>query len=103
MGDQKQEIKLHFPEALQGGVYSNRTLVTHTKEEFIVDFMMVAPPSGAVTARVIMSPGHVKRIIRTLQEDVSKYESKFGEIAEAETPIEFRELAGMTTDLDRHT
>jgi len=103
MGDQKQEIKLHFPEALQGGVYSNRIVVTHTKEEFILDFMMVAPPSGAVTARVIMSPGHVKRTIRALQENVSEYESKFGEITEAEAPLEFRELNGMTTDLDRYT
>jgi len=103
MGDQKQEIKLHFPEALQGGVYSNRILVTHTKEEFIVDFMMVAPPSGAVTARVIMSPGHVKRTIRALQENVSTYESQFGEITEEEAPIEFRELNGMATDLDRYT
>ena len=99
MGDQKQEIKLHFPEALQGGVCSNRILVTHTKE----DFMMVAPPSGAVTARVIMSPGHVKRTIRALQENVSEYESKFGEITEAEAPLEFRELNGMTTHLDRYT
>lgn len=103
MGDQKQEIKLHFPEALQGGVYSNRMLVTHTKEEFIVDFMTVVPPSGVVTARVIMSPGHAKRIIRALQESVAQYESKFGEIAEAKAPIEFRELKGMTTDLDRYT
>lgn len=103
MGDQKQEIKLHFPEALQGGVYSNRMLVTHTKEEFIMDFMTVVPPSGAVTARVIMSPGHVKRIIRALQESVSQYESKFGEITEVEAPIEFRELNGMTTDPDRYT
>jgi len=102
MGGQKEEIKLRFPEALQGGVYSNRMLVTHTAEEFIIDFMVVAPPSGAVTARVIVSPGHVKRIIRALQEDVSKYESKFGEITGVEAPIEFRELNGMTTDLDRY-
>jgi hypothetical protein len=78
-------------------------LVTHTKEEFIMDFMTVVPPSGAVTARVIMSPGHVKRIIRALQESVSQYESKFGEITEVEAPIEFRELNGMTTDPDRYT
>jgi hypothetical protein len=78
-------------------------LVTHTKEEFIVDFMTVVPPSGVVTARVIMSPGHAKRIIRALQESVAQYESKFGEITEAKAPIEFRELKGMTTDLDRYT
>jgi len=38
-----QEIKVNFPPNLQGGVYSNNMVVTHTKEEFILDFLMVAP------------------------------------------------------------
>jgi len=62
-----QEIKVNFPPNLQGGVYSNNMVVTHTKEEFILDFIMVAPPAGAVTARVIVSPGHMKRILAALQ------------------------------------
>ena len=81
-----QEIKVNFPPQLQGGVYANNMLVAHTKEEFIMDFMMVVPPTGAVTSRVIISPGHMKRIINALQDNVKKYEASFGTIQAAEEP-----------------
>ena len=61
-------------------------IVSHTKEEFIMDFMVIAAPTGAVTARVIVSPGHMKRMIRALQDNLKKYEDAFGKIAEAEEP-----------------
>jgi hypothetical protein len=60
--------------------------VAHTREEFIIDFLMVAPPSGTVTARIIISPGHIKRIVTALQENVSKYEQKFGGIQTTDAP-----------------
>ena len=85
-GQEPKEIKINFPQELQGGVYSNNMIVSHTKEEFILDFIMVAPPAGAVTARVIVSPGHMKRIVAALQENISKYESAFGTIQIAEEP-----------------
>lgn len=88
MAEQKkpQEITVIFPEHLRGGVYCNNMFVTHTKEEFIMDFMMVAPPIGAVTARVVISPGHMKRVIFALQDNLKKYEDKFGKITAAEEP-----------------
>ncbi|HVP80873.1 MAG TPA: DUF3467 domain-containing protein [Thermodesulfobacteriota bacterium] len=81
-----QDIKVNFPPELHGGVYSNNMVVTHTKEEFILDFLMVVPPAGTVTARVIVSPGHMKRILVALQENISKYENAFGTIQIAEEP-----------------
>jgi hypothetical protein len=81
-----QEVKVNFPPELQGGVYSNNMVVIHTKEEFILDFLMVAPPAGAVTARVVVSPGHMKRILAALQDNISKYEKNFGTIQIAEEP-----------------
>ena len=80
MSDEIKEIKVNFSPHLQGGVYSNNMFVTHTKEEFILDFLMVVPPAGAVTARVIVSPGHMKRILEALQDNISKYEKTFGPI-----------------------
>jgi hypothetical protein len=85
-GPGAKEITINFPPQLQGGVYANNMVVSHTKEEFILDFMMVAPPTGTVTARVIVSPGHMKRILEALKENVSKYESSFGTIQIAEEP-----------------
>jgi hypothetical protein len=82
----KKEVKIAFPESLRGGVYSNTMFITHTKEEFILDFMMITPPVGTVTARVITSPGHMKRMVSALAENLKKYEAKFGKLTEAPEP-----------------
>jgi len=88
MAEEKKapQIKLAFPEHLKAGVYSNLMVVNHTREEFILDFAMISPPHGSVSARVIMSPGHMKRTIIALQENVKRYEKKFGKITEAKEP-----------------
>ena len=83
---QQQEIKVNFPPHLQASAYSNNMLVTFTKEEFLMDFMLVTPPFGTVTSRVVISPGHMKRIISALQDNVQKYEARFGTIQAAEEP-----------------
>jgi len=88
MQEKPNEIRVEFPRDLIGGAYSNNMAVTHTREEFIMDFLMVAPPSGAVVGRMIVSPGHIKRIIKALQDNISKYEQKFGNIQTAEEPRE---------------
>jgi len=84
--DTKKGIQVNFPNELKGGVYSNLMVVSHTKEEFVLDFMMVAPSVGSVTSRVIISPGHMKRMISALQINMSNYEKKFGTITPAEEP-----------------
>ena len=85
-GPGTKDIKISFSQEIQGGVYANNMIVSHTKEEFILDFIMVAPPTGTVTARVIVSPGHMKRILEALRDNVSKYENSFGTIQIAEEP-----------------
>lgn len=80
------EIKVDFPQNVRGGVYCNNMVVAHTREEFVMDFMMILPPLGTVTARVIMSPGHMKRTISALQTNLKNYEDKFGKIQEAPEP-----------------
>ena len=82
----KQQVKIAFPESLRGGAYSNNMFVTHTREEFILDFMMVTPPVGSVTARVVISPGHMKRMVSALKENLDKYEAKFGKLPDAAEP-----------------
>ncbi len=81
-----QEVKVNLPESIAAGAYTNNMLVRHTREEFIMDFMVIAPPRGQVTARVITSPSHMKRIVDALVTNIEKYEEKFGEIPEVETP-----------------
>jgi hypothetical protein len=86
MATQGQQIQISFPEQLKGGVYCNNLVVGHTKEEFIMDFMLIAPPTATVTARVIMSPGHMKRTIAALKANLENYEKNIGTITEAPEP-----------------
>jgi Protein of unknown function (DUF3467) len=68
------------------GRYSNVVRVVHTREEFILDFLHVVPPQGIVTARVITSPGHLKRIVQALTTNLARYEEAHGPIVHAEPP-----------------
>ena len=86
-GPKKVEIKI--TDDILRGVYANNMAVAHTREEFILDFINIFPPTGIVNARVVISPGHMKRIIRALNDNMVKYESKFGAIKEAPEPQDF--------------
>ena len=83
---QQPQIQINFPPNMMGGVYSNNVVIAHSKEEFIMDFIMMGPPQGVVNARVIMSPGHMKRLIAALQDNIKKYENNFGKIEVADEP-----------------
>lgn len=83
---EKKDLKIRIPEAVQPGSYANNTMVAHTKEEFILDFMMMAPPGGTVVSRVVVSPSHFKRMIQTLQDNLTKYEQHYGPIGPGDIP-----------------
>lgn len=68
------------------GRYSNLLRITHTREEFILDFINVVPPQGIVTARIVTSPGHLKRIISALTTNLNRYEETYGTVREAAEP-----------------
>ncbi len=82
--ENEKEIKIKAKDEDLKGIYSNMMQIFHTKEEFVLDFFMVAVPAGILASRVIMSPGHLKRTIRALEDNIKKYEEKFGKIEEAE-------------------
>lgn len=85
MQEQKQ-IKIKAKDEELKGKYSNLMQIAHSKEEFILDFFLVAPPEGILTSRVIMSPGHLKRMIGALEGNVKKYQDEFGKLEEAKPP-----------------
>jgi len=79
-------IKIKATDDVLKGTYANNVLISHTGGEFLLDFMMLFPPQGILGARVIVSPGHAKRMVKALQENIARYEQKFGTILEAEIP-----------------
>ena len=88
--NQQRQLQIKISDEVLKGVYANAMQIIHTKEEFVLDFMNLSPHQGVgiVNSRVIMSPGHVKRVIAALQDNLKKYESNFGKIEEAEAPSE---------------
>jgi hypothetical protein len=60
--------------------------VRHSREEFVIDFVNVCPPEGVVNARVIVSPGHLKRMIAALAENLGRYEQRFGAVTTSDDP-----------------
>jgi len=83
---EKKQIKIKAKDEDLKGVYSNLMQVSHTKEEFFLDFFNVFPPQGTLVSRVIMSPAHIKRMTVALREGMRKYESKFGSVEPAKSP-----------------
>ncbi|MDP3964585.1 MAG: DUF3467 domain-containing protein [bacterium] len=82
------QIQIKVTDEVMKGVYANAMSVMHSREEFTVDFMNIYPHqrAGIVNARVIISPGHLKRIIAALQDNLKKYENQHGKIEEAQAP-----------------
>jgi hypothetical protein len=68
------------------GEYANMMQILHNKEEFVLDFLNIFPPTGTLNSRIIVSPGHFKRMVKALEENLKKYEDQFGKISEADMP-----------------
>ncbi len=86
--DMKIEIKVD--EGVASGVFANFANISHSAEEYIIDFLFVNPTPppgfGKVVSRVIMTPGHAKRILMALTDNIRNYEEKFGEIKISSAP-----------------
>jgi hypothetical protein len=86
----QHRVAIQADPATSLGVYANLMMVSHRKEEFILDFLFVPPQqtaSGQTAAtlrtRVITTPEHAKRIVRALHDNIHRYEAAFGPISEA--------------------
>ena len=86
MSQQQRKMQIKMPDDKLGGVYANQMVVSHTREEFVLDFVNLFPPEGVVNARVIVSPGHLKRMIGALKDNLDRYEKAHGEVTVAPVP-----------------
>ena len=62
--------------------YTNLARIMHTPAELIFDFAAILPgePGPRVVSRLVMTPIAAKLFYRALGENLSRYESVFGEI-----------------------
>jgi hypothetical protein len=84
--EEQQGIPINTTDEQSRGRFSNAMLVAHGAEEFIMDWLLHSPNGPHLVSRIIVTPGHMKRITKALQENVEKYEAQFGEIKMVEPP-----------------
>ena len=76
------QIQIQLDDDVAQGMYVNLALVNHTETEFTIDVMYMQPqqPKAKVRARIISSPMHTKRLMLALQENIRRFEERFGAI-----------------------
>ena len=80
------EVKVKISDEILRGCYANTLLVAHTAEEFVLDFILTLPPQAVCNARVLIHPGHLKRVIHALQQNLARYEAAHGTVTAAPDP-----------------
>lgn len=86
----QNQISIQIDAGSATGVYSNLMMISHRKEEFVLDFLFVQPQRTAqgqavanLRSRVITTPEHMKRILKAIEENIARYEQAFGTIQAA--------------------
>jgi hypothetical protein len=84
----QQQVQIKADEKELLGQYANLAMIHHNAEEFTLNFIYVFPnvPQGKLVASIIVSPGHAKRLLLALGENIGRYEAQFGTIKEGPAP-----------------
>lgn len=87
MGEDEKKIEVPL---LPLARYTNFMMVSHTPEEFYLDFGEKLPGTNTAQGviRLVTSPWHMKRILKAIDENVRRYEKKFGEIREHQEVVQ---------------
>ena len=88
--DRRHDLAIEADPKVTVGVYSNLMMISHRREEFVLDFLFVQPqrgqkgsPVASLRSRVVTTPEHLKRILRAVKENLRRYEAAYGQIQEA--------------------
>lgn len=78
----KVGMDIELSEEVAQGNYSNLAIISHSTSEFIIDFATMLPgiEKPRVKSRVILTPEHAKRLLFSLQDNITRYESAIGKI-----------------------
>ena len=76
------KLEIQMDDDVAQGMYINLCMVHHDENEFTID-VMYAPPHrrrARIRARIISSPKHTKRLMHALQDQIGRYEERYGTI-----------------------
>jgi hypothetical protein len=82
------QLQIEIDPATANGTFVNMAMVNHTDTEFTLDLIYLQPqaPKAVVRSRAITTPKHMKRLLHALQDNISKYEARFGPIDLGDAP-----------------
>jgi hypothetical protein len=82
------QLQIEIDPATANGAFINMAMVNHTDTEFTLDLIYVQPqaPKANVRARAITTPKHMKRLLNAIQENLARYEARFGTIDVGDAP-----------------
>ena len=77
---EEKQIEVSLSADVAEGKYSNFVVITHSENEFVMDFMSMLPhmPQTKVQSRIIMSPIAAKRFYAAFTENMRKYDETHG-------------------------
>ena len=78
----KPGIEIQLDEQVAQGNYCNLAIIAHSTSEFVLDFAATMPgvQKAKIKSRVVLAPEHAKRLLLSLQENITRYESAVGRI-----------------------
>lgn len=76
-----RQLRLEIPATLSA-TYANAAIVSQTTSEIVLDFLQIMPndPRARVQTRVAMTPTNAKLFLKALENNLAKFEEKYGEI-----------------------
>ncbi len=82
------QLQIELDPAIANGVFVNMAMVNHTETEFTLDLVYVQPqaPKATVRARAITTPKHMKRLLLAIQDNLARYETRFGPVELGDAP-----------------
>lgn len=85
------KLNIELTDEVAEGIYSNLAIITHSRSEFVIDFVKMLPgiPKAKVKSRIILTPQHAKRLLKALQDNIQKFESMHGEVKEADQQMPY--------------
>ncbi len=83
-----QQINVELGDKEAEGIYANLAMIMHSPTEIVIDFARVMPrsPKARVLSRIVMTPMHAKILMKTLTDNIEKFEKQFGPIKIHGTP-----------------
>ncbi len=86
----QQNIKVEIANDENIVKYSNFAIVSHSPEEFVIDFAHILPgkEEAKIITRIIMTPKNAKNFLAAINNNIANYERQFGEIIIPQKPAD---------------